>query len=256
MWSALRRAISNQIEALLRWLTASVIRSTAIFLILTFVPILLLTYYIVATSIRNTKAAQAGADQQVAEFSVSLLKADFRSEREALAGAADETSLQNLLAASLIAQSRSARDRKRQQHDFVKATQRAARNLARLRARRTEFVAIALYRADGSLLATAPVATARVPDFAPAAVPAVLPSPAPQSPPATRTTRVRPPPPALVPRLQMATLPPWFHRALAGATITSAALPASDHWPRRLAFAVPVSFSLPPHAPGGAASTG
>src|SRR6185437_4516794 len=101
MWSRLRNAISSQLEALLRWLTASALRSTAIFVILTFVPILLLTYYIVATSIRNTKADAASADQQVSDFSVTLLRADFRGEREVLVGAADEGSLQRLLGTSV-----------------------------------------------------------------------------------------------------------------------------------------------------------
>src|SRR6185437_10427791 len=99
MWTRLRQLVSNQLEALLRWLTASVIRSTAIFVILTFVPILLLTYYIVATSIRNTKADATSADAQMRDVAVSLLRTHFRSEREALAGAADENSLERALAA-------------------------------------------------------------------------------------------------------------------------------------------------------------
>src|SRR6185312_960664 len=100
MWAAFRNAVSARVEALLRWLTASALRSTAIFVILTFVPILLLTYYIVATSIRGSKADAASADRQVRDFAVSLLRANFRTEREALAGAADENSLQRALASS------------------------------------------------------------------------------------------------------------------------------------------------------------
>ncbi|TAN21407.1 MAG: sensor histidine kinase [Acidobacteria bacterium] len=238
MWSALRKAISNQAEALLRWLTASVIRSTAIFVILTFVPILLLTYYIVATSIRNTKAAQSGADQQVAQFSVSLLKANFGGEREALAGAADESSLEQLLRESLQPESRSARTQRKQEQDLARAQQSARQNLSRLRARRAEFMAIALYRGDGALLAAAPEESSQVPDFTVAA------------------TDLSPPPAALVPVLTAAVLPLWFQQAQAGRSVTSAALPARAHWPRRLAFAVPVSFNPPAHRPGAAGSTG
>lgn len=253
MWSALRKAISNQAEALLRWLTASVIRSTAIFVILTFVPILLLTYYIVATSIRNTKAAQASADQQVAQFSVSLLKADFGGEREALAGAADENSLQQLLTESVQPESRAARTQRNQKQNLARAQLRAQQNLSRLRARRTEFMAIALYRGDGALLATAPGASSKVPDFAATAMD--LPPPLPQVTPA-KTTPAHAPPSALVPVIADAVLPPWFQQALAGRAITSAALPATAQWPRRLAFAVPVSFTPPAHPASAVGNTG
>ncbi|MGH9487934.1 MAG: ATP-binding protein [Terriglobales bacterium] len=256
MWSALRKAISRQIEALLRWLTASAIRSTAIFVILTFVPILLLTYYIVATSIRNTKAAAASADLQVANFAVSLLKSNFRGEREALAGAADESALQQLLAESLQPQARFPAGRGgRQQHNLSVMTARAQANMARLRARRTEFVAIALYRADGQLLAVAPTRSL-VPPVLAAAAPAP-PSPAPSSPAHSPAARRRPPlPPALVPILTSARLPAWFRAAAQEKAITSQVLPAHGLLPRRLAFATPVDFAYPHHAPAGAAGPG
>ncbi|HET9785016.1 MAG TPA: cache domain-containing protein, partial [Terriglobales bacterium] len=150
MWKALRKAVSNQVEALLRWLTASVIRSTAIFVILTFVPILLLTYYIVATSIRGSKATAAAADQQVEDFASSLLKANFRGEREALTGAADESTLDAALSASLARPSPAAARRQQQ------TAAQAAASLTRLHRRRQEMLAIALYRADGERLALAP----------------------------------------------------------------------------------------------------
>ncbi|MGN6593263.1 MAG: hypothetical protein ACTHJX_10230, partial [Terriglobales bacterium] len=150
MWTALRNAVSRQLEALLRWLTASVIRSTAIFVILTFVPILLLTYYIVATSIRGSKAAAAAADQQVEDFASSLLKANFRSEREALTGAADESALDDALSAGLAKPSPAALRRQ------AAAAARAAASLSRLHNRRQEMLAIGLYRADGGRVALAP----------------------------------------------------------------------------------------------------
>jgi len=150
MWSALRNAVSNRLESLLRWLTASVIRSTAIFVILTFVPILLLTYYIVATSIRASKASAAAADEQVEDFASSLLKANFRGEREALTGAADESALDTVLIAGLARHTPAAERRQ------DAATTRAAASLARLHQRRQELLAVALYRADGDRLAIAP----------------------------------------------------------------------------------------------------
>lgn len=251
MWSALRKAISNQAEALLRWLTASVIRSTAIFVILTFVPILLLTYYIVATSIRNTKAAQASADQQVAEFSVSLLKADFGGEREALAGAADESSLQQLLAESLQPESGSAPAQRKQAQDLARAQLRARQNLSHLRARRREFMAIALYRGDGTLLAAVPWENSKVPDFAASGT---EPSPPPAA--AGKAGRTHAPPAALVPVTAGAVLPLWFQQALAGRAVTSAALPATRQWPRRVVFAVPVSFTPPAPSAGAVGNPG
>ncbi|MGH9466871.1 MAG: PAS domain-containing protein, partial [Terriglobales bacterium] len=261
MWSALRQAISNQAESLLRWLTASAIRSTAIFVILTFVPILLLTYYIVATSIRNTKAAAAGADAQVSSFAVTLLRADFRGEREALAGASDESSLERVLSGSLAPQSRYPRSRGRQQAALRAATMRAAGSLARLRARRSEFMAIALYRADGALLASAPASSGAVPQFAPPLPPPAVslpPPPGEKTAPSPGANKSRPtaPPPALVPRLPTAKLPAWFRTARAGGNVVSILLPATAHVPARLAFAAPVTFTLPAHAPVGAVPTG
>ncbi|MGH9394413.1 MAG: hypothetical protein ACRD1E_09615, partial [Terriglobales bacterium] len=145
MWSKLRRAISAQLEELLRWLTASALRSTAIFVILTFVPILLLTYYIVATSIRNSKADAANTDHQVRDFAVSLLRANFRSEREVLTGAADETSLDRLLSLHGSAISSAPAAARRQQRALAAAQAAAAASLDRLLRRRPEFLALALY---------------------------------------------------------------------------------------------------------------
>jgi len=142
--------LSNFAERRLRWLTATALRSTAIFVILTFVPILLLTYYIVATSIRNAQADANNADRQVRDFAVSLLRTNFRSERDALAGASDETSLERALAS--MALKPTARNLRRQAGDLSAA----AASLARLRRRHSEFLAVQLYGADGMLLATAP----------------------------------------------------------------------------------------------------
>ncbi|MGH9476207.1 MAG: sensor histidine kinase [Terriglobales bacterium] len=247
MWSALRRAISNWAEGVLRWLTASVIRSTAIFVILTFVPIFLLTYYIVATSIRNTQAQQTSADQQVEDFAVSLVKANFRGEREALAGAADESALQRVLAESLEPRLRPQGERRRQQLNFTTLSNAAEANLGRLRARRAEFMAVGLYRGDGVLLAAAPAGGEPMPRFAP---------PAPPSPPPTASKSAPSAGQALEPQLPAVPLPAWFRQTLAGGSATSVALPATAHLPQRLAFAVPVPFTRPAHAPPGAASVG
>ena len=209
MWSALRNAVSSGVEALLRWLTASVIRSTAIFVILTFVPILLLTYYIVATSIRNSQADAASADRQVRDFAVSLLRTNFRSEREALAGAADENALQRLLADGLPPAPGarvSASAARRQRLQLARDQAQAAEGLERLGRRRPEFLALALYDAQGNLVAASP------------------------------PTLAGPLPPPL---------PGWFQGALAGQAATSPRLEATPTLPSRLVFAVPVAFPLP-----------
>ncbi|MGH9481558.1 MAG: ATP-binding protein [Terriglobales bacterium] len=204
MWSALRQAVSNGVEALLRWLTASVFRSTAIFVILTFVPILLLTYYIVATSIRSSKADAAGADRQARDFSVSLLRANFRSEREALAGAADENALQRLLADQAAAATGARAPSDRQHRDQPPADA----SLERLLRRHPEFLAIALYDDTGAPLTVAPAALAAA-------------------------TGLRP----------GETLPRWFRATLAGQAATSPLLPATATLPPRVQFSVPVAFA-------------
>ena len=219
MWSRLRHAVSSELERLLRWLTASALRSTAIFVILTFVPILLLTYYIVATSIRNSKADAANTDHQVRDFAVSLLRANFRGEREVLAGAADESSLDHLLAAQASTPPSGRSASLRFERDRAAAQAAAAASLDRLRHRRPEFLALALYDPGGTLLADSPAS---------AAVASALASP---------------------------TLPGWFEAALGGQNATSPLLLESGGLPSRIAFAVPVSFALP--RPGrGPAHTG
>lgn len=226
MWGSFRNAVSHWAEARLRWLTASALRSTAIFVILTFVPILLLTYYIVATSIRNTKADAAAADRQARDFAVSLLRADFRGEREALAGAADENSLQRALAAatdeehlaaSAAAQAvpnrRQSAELERAQQALASAGLAASASLARLQRRRGEFVAVALYDPAGQVLAQAPG--------------------------------------GLPGGLGSGPVPDWFTAALQGRASTSPVLTASTALPERVVFAVPVGFGA---APAGAAS--
>lgn len=229
MWGTLRNAISHWAEARLRWLTASALRSTAIFVILTFVPILLLTYYIVATSIRNTKADAAAADRQARDFAVSLLRANFRGEREALAGAADENSLQHALAAATQEESlaaavsgeavpnrRQSVDLERSQRSMAQTGAEASASLTRLQHRRLEFVAVALYDATGHALAAAPGA-------------ADLPSP-----------------------LGPGAAPAWFSAALQGRASTSPVLAASASLPERVVFAVPVGFG---YSAAGSAAT-
>jgi PAS domain S-box-containing protein len=206
MWTALRNAVSRGIEAALRWLTASVIRSTAIFVILTFVPILLLTYYIVATSIRNNAADQARADLQVRDSVASLLQANFQGEREALTGAADFTSLKQALTLAAAPQPRylwSQRQlRKRQQA----AATAAAASLARLHQRRPEFLDLRLYAPSGALVAADPSAAG-----------------APLAPP----------------------LPRWFEQAEAEQAPISPLRPADANRPPRLEVAAPVDYPAP-----------
>jgi PAS domain S-box-containing protein len=209
MWTALRNAVSRGVEAALRWLTASAIRSTAIFVILTFVPILLLTYYIVATSIRSTAADEIRADLQVRDFAASLLQAKFQSEREALTGAADFTSLKRALTLAAAPPPRykwsQAQLQKRQQA----AAAAAAASLARLHQRRPEFLNLRLYAPSGALLAAVPPTTA-----------AALPLP----------------------------LPAWFAQAQAEKPAISPLRRAATSRPPRLEVAAPVDFPVPAHS--------
>ncbi len=128
-----RRRMPHLPERILRWLTASVFRSTAIFVIFTFVPILLLTYYIVSTSIQNSRAQAARTDIEVRDFSTVLLRTSFREEMESLAGVADQAYLHTALATTHAAT--------------------LNRILAILVRRRTEFAVVALYDSAGDLLA-------------------------------------------------------------------------------------------------------
>ncbi len=201
--------LSNFAERRLRWLTASALRSTAIFVILTFVPILLLTYYIVATSIRNAQADAANADRQVRDFAVSLLRANFRSERDALAGASDETSLERALASMVGAEGAlkpTARNLRRQANDLSLA----GGSLARLRRRHSEFLAVQLYDANGTLIASDPAAVGGAFTGAP---------------------------------------PEWFRNALAGQSATSPLQIGNSSLPNRIDFAMavpPLTTSAPP----------
>lgn len=135
MFTGLRQRVARTPEAVLRWLTASTVRSTAIFVILSFVPILLLTYYIVSTSIQNSKAEALRADLEVRDFSDVLLRTSLRSEIEGLTGVADETLL----------------------HRALRGSQQVPidRILRRLLRRQPEFALVALYDAQGNLLAPA-----------------------------------------------------------------------------------------------------
>ncbi|MGH9533289.1 MAG: sensor histidine kinase [Terriglobales bacterium] len=130
-----RRRMPHLPERILRWLTASVFRSTAIFVILTFVPILLLTYYIVATSMQNSRAQAERTDLEVRGFSAALLRTSFREEMESLAGVADQAYLHSALANT--------------------HTTQLNRILEILVRRRTEFAVAALYDAAGDLMAEA-----------------------------------------------------------------------------------------------------
>ncbi|MGH9490132.1 MAG: sensor histidine kinase [Terriglobales bacterium] len=130
-----RRPMPHLPERILRWLTANIFRSTAIFVVLTFVPILLLTYYIVATSIQNSRADAARTDIQVRDFSADLLRTSFREEMESLAGVADQTYLHNALANT--------------------RPETLSRILSIMVRRRNEFAVVALYDSAGDLLAEA-----------------------------------------------------------------------------------------------------
>jgi PAS domain S-box-containing protein len=127
---------STALQGLLRWLTASAFRSMAIFVILTFVPILLLTYYIVLTSIRTAKSEAIAGDREVRNFTAALLRTSFRSEVFAIEGIAGEARLHREMAA----------------HDTA-ATQAA---LSREQRRHAEFSNLAVYDLSGNLVASTP----------------------------------------------------------------------------------------------------
>lgn len=135
MFNAFRNRLARMPEAALRYLTASAWRSMAIFLVLAFVPILLLTYYIVSSSIEHAKAEAASADIEWRGFSAALLGTSFRGEIEAMSGVADETSLHRALRGS-------------RQNPLD-------RILHRMRMRQPEFSTVALYDNSGALLAWA-----------------------------------------------------------------------------------------------------
>lgn len=145
MTFSLRSTVSRWFEGTLRWLTASVFRSTAIFVILTFVPILLLTYYIVSSSIRTSKADALRADAELRDFSTTLLRTNFASERDALMGISDSGALTRLLTPGPVSDRIHAR-----------RTKAANAELLRVLNRRPEFVWLALYDATGVRQAEAP----------------------------------------------------------------------------------------------------
>lgn len=145
MTFSLRNTISRGFEAALRWLTASVLRSTAIFVILTFVPIVLLTYYIVASSIRTSKADALRADAEIRDFATTLLRTSFDSELDGLTGVSDELALERVLQASTLT------GRRKQ-----KLIDAADEYLSRVLNRRPEFVWLALYDATGIRQTTVP----------------------------------------------------------------------------------------------------
>lgn len=135
MLDAFRNRVARAPEAVLRYLTASAWRSMAIFVVLAFVPILLLTYYIVASSIQHSKAEAMRTDLEVRDFADVLLRTSFRGEIEALSGVADETSL----------------------HRALQGTRQDPlhRILVRLMRRQPEFSLTALYDVNGKLLESA-----------------------------------------------------------------------------------------------------
>ncbi len=142
---SLRSTVSRWFEGALRWLTASVFRSTAIFVILTFVPILLLTYYIVASSIRTSKADALRADAELRDFSTTLLRTNFASERDALMGISDSSSLTRILTPGTVSE-----------RIHTRRVDAANAELLRVLNRRPEFVWLALYDATGVRQAEAP----------------------------------------------------------------------------------------------------
>ncbi len=145
MRGAAAQLLSQRLEAALRWLTRSTFRSMALFLLLTFLPILLLTYYIISTSITNSAADALRSDRQVRDFSVTLLDTSMRAEVDALVGLADEAPLQRAL-------------RRQQFHPVMLALQR-------MRHRRPEFIYLAFYDLDGLRQASYPAKVAATQPF-------------------------------------------------------------------------------------------
>lgn len=248
----LRNPTSRLAERVLRFLTASALRSTAIFVILTFVPILLLTYYIVATSIKSTRADAVRSDAQMRDVAVALLRANLVSEREALADASDSGALERALAAT-NAHGRPA----------TAARVDAVASLTRLRRRRPEFLWLALYSSTGELQAVAPAnapaplelasgapaATATAPgtgkasttNGAAAATTAAQAKGAAGSTAATATGTAA----SAAAGTTAVTLPPWFDEAIANGSGVSTLQPATATLPARLEFAAPVSIGSP-----------
>ena len=123
-------------ERALRWLTASVVRSTAIFVVLSLVPILLLTYYIVASSLEAAEYQGLRSDNETRGYALALLHTSYASEANALAAAGHQYSLRTALASGSGAQLAAA--------------------LAAIAGQHREFVSIAWYQPEGLLEASWP----------------------------------------------------------------------------------------------------
>ena len=89
--------LTHVAEGTLRWLTASVFRSTAIFIVLTFLPVLLLTYYIVASSIRTSKVEEARTDAEVLNVAGLVVRTNLHAELDALSALGDSPTWRRVL---------------------------------------------------------------------------------------------------------------------------------------------------------------
>ncbi len=131
---------SQWYERALRWLTASVVRSTAIFVVLSLVPILLLTYYIVASSLEAAENQALKSDYETRGFALALLHTSYASEAGALEAAGRETELRHALASGSSAA--------------------VAAELGSIAGQHREFTSLAWYQLDGLLEAQWPAASA------------------------------------------------------------------------------------------------
>ena len=123
-------------ERALRWLTASVVRSTAIFVVLSLVPILLLTYYIVASSLEAAENQGLKSDYETRGFALALMHTSYASEAESLTAGGQQHALRRALRAD--------------------SSSGVASVLAAIAARHHEFASIAWYRPSGLLQAAWP----------------------------------------------------------------------------------------------------
>ena len=96
-WHTWRDRRARGARAALRWLTASVVRSTAIFVVLSLVPMLLLTYYIIASSLEAAETQAQKSDLQTREFVLALLHTSLAGEANALAEGAEQGAMRRAL---------------------------------------------------------------------------------------------------------------------------------------------------------------
>ncbi len=137
------RRLAHLAEISLRWLTASVFRSTAIFIVLTFLPVLLLTYYIVASSIRTSKAEEARTDSEVLGVAGLVVRTNLHAELDALSALGDSPTWRRILGPEEISPFRIASPHGEQV------------TLDRFLRRHKELAAVGIYDVNGRLRAAA-----------------------------------------------------------------------------------------------------